>query len=218
MIAAIDLPLTRSWRGYVSALLEARLLCVASLLIAVTAQAQHAAPAQPPALVDRVLERIDRSLLHRCLTPEAGRAMSDLVAAGALAPVLGSDLTLARGDVRGDQIELVFHDQAQHSYSITLALPGAKTGQPSGKGARFLFYVDPSPDMNPRVVDTMLAAAALFDGAIPETALQRCAGADAPQADPRYPRAIALGSAVAEVLIVLFAIVFGLRAIRAGLT
>jgi hypothetical protein len=171
-------------------------------------------PAEPSALIDRVLDRIDRSLLRRCLTPDAGRAMSDLVAAGALTEVLGDDLVLARGDVGGDRIELRFQDPQQRSHTITLALPGAVSGQPDGKGARFLYYVSATADLTPAIRSTMLAAAAVFDGGIPETALRRCAGAEAPKADPRYPRSIALGSALLELMIVLAAVVFGLRALR----
>jgi hypothetical protein len=59
----------------------------------------------------------------------------------------------------------------------------------------------------------LLAAAALFDQAIPETALERCTGTEQ-QGDRRYPRALILASAVLEVLVILAAVVFGLRAIR----
>jgi hypothetical protein len=165
-------------------------------------------------LIDRVLDRIDQSLLHRCLTPEAGSAMNDLVATGALKPVLGDDLVLASGAVRGDQIELGFQDRQSRSIALTLALPGAKSGEPDGRGERFLYYLSAPADLTPAVRTKMLAAAALFDGAIPDTALRRCAGGEAPKADPRYPRSIALGSAVVELMIVLVAVVFGLRATR----
>jgi len=164
--------------------------------------------------VHRFLDRLDRMLSPRCLTPAAGAALTDLVAAGGLQPVLQDEFTILRGDVGGQQIELEIEDRIHHSYGITLALPGSKSGRPDGQGQRFLFYLAPTSSPNPRATTALLAAASLFDGVIPDTALARCSEGGEPHADRRYPRALILASAVMDVVIVLAAILFGLRAIR----
>ena len=141
--------------------------------------------------------------------------MEELVATGALQPVLASDFTLVGGSVRAQEVELEIQDRDRHSYRITLALAGSNRGTPDGQGARFLYYLAASErPPNPRATTALLALAALFDGAIPETALARCAGGDAPRGDRRYPRRLALASAVLEWSIVMASILYALRAIR----
>jgi hypothetical protein len=196
-----------------------RLLLLACCLIPLVGAPAGAQPAagEPnvPSLAHRLLDRLDRALSAECLTPAAGRVLSDLIAAGRLEPVLQSELTFAKGAVGSQQIELEIRDQAQRPYGVTLALPGTKVGTPDGQGARFLFYLSASPGPpNPRATRALLAAAVLFDGAIPDTALGRCAGGDESHTDRRYPRTIALASAMVEVSIIVAAIVFGLFAIR----
>ena len=97
---------------------------------------------------------------------------------------------------------------------VTLALPGTKDGEPFARGERLWAYVTRAKPLNPRVEEALLALARILDAAIPETALTACAGGEAPTADRRYPRVIALTSAVVEVLIVLVAVLFGVRAMR----
>src|SRR5262245_14282098 len=88
------------------------------------AGAQHA-PAAPS-----LLARLDQFLVTRCLTPDAGRALQDLVATGALRPALDNDFTLTTVDLSANQIFVKIEDRAQRSYGITLALAGAKGGKP----------------------------------------------------------------------------------------
>ena len=130
-------------------------------------------------------------------------------------PVLSSDFTLVRGDIRVDQIELEIRDDGQRPYGIVLAFAGARGGEPDGRGRNFLFYLTPSDaPRNDRARAALLAVAALFDRAIPDTAIQSCSGADTPRGERRYPRTLSLISAVVEALIVLTALLFGLWAVR----
>jgi hypothetical protein len=173
--------------------------------------------------VGPLISRLADRLVPRCLSPDVGRVMQDLVDARKIQALLSSDLTLVKGKVGANQIELEVQDSAQHAYGIALAISGSRSGSPDGQGRNFLFYVDaPAGPPDPRVTQALLAVAALLDDAIPDTALVRCSGADEggradgrsePHADRRYPRALALASALVQVLVIAAAIVFGLRAI-----
>ena len=167
-----------------------------------------------PSLMRRLADSVDRSLVSRCLTPAAGTAMSQVAASGALQPILGNDLTLKRGNVGADTIEIEIEDPSHQASVLTLALPGTRTEEPTERGTHFWFYLASSNPPNPRMQQSLLAMAKLFDAAIPETALAPCSGSNQPKEDPRYPRSIALGSAVAEVLIIIIAVLYGLRAIK----
>jgi hypothetical protein len=107
------------------------------------------------------------------LSPAVGQALQD-AATDALQPVLRSGFTVTRVDVRDDEIELEIQDQRSSPYGITLALRGSKrSAAPDGQGRNFLFYFTPSPaPANPDAATALLAAAARFDQAIPDTALQ----------------------------------------------
>jgi hypothetical protein len=207
-------------RRDVTAYRTRHLVALACCVVAASGAASASEDSAPgewnvPAPVHRLLDRLDRMLSPRCLTPAAGAALTRVVAAGGLQPVLQDEFTIVRGDVGGQQIELEIEDRIHHSYGVTLALPGTKSGRPDGEGQRFLFYLTPTTAPNPRATTALLAAAALFDGAIPDTALAQCSGGGGEtHADRRYPRALALASALADVVIVLAATLFGLRAIR----
>lgn len=156
----------------------------------------------------------------RCLTPAVGHAFENLVAAGALQPVLQSGFTLKGVGVRATQIEVEIEDGVHRSYGITLALPESQGGKPDGEGDHFLFFLAASPGPPNREATTaLLALASVFDHAFPETALECPARGDhAPPEERRCPRALALASALVEVAVevavLLAAILFGLRAIR----
>jgi hypothetical protein len=191
------------------------LACCVAIGATTCAGAATAPEASQPGVGSRLMARLERLLSAKCLTPDAGRTLTELVAAGRLQPVLPSDFTLVRGDIRADQIELEIRDQAQHSYGIALALAGSRGGTPDGQGRNFLFYLTPSPESpNERAAQALLAVAALFDEAIPDAAMQSCSGKDAPRGERRYPRTLSLAGAVVDVLIVLAATVFGLRVVR----
>jgi hypothetical protein len=195
----------------------ALLCCVAMFGRTAPARADSAAgagSAQPA--VRRFLDRLDQWARPRCLTPDAGRAMQDLVAAGALQPVLGTELSLAGGNVGPNQIDLEIEDQSHHAHAIAMALPGARGGTADGEGRHFLYYLKGRPDAaNSRPTTALLAIASLFDEAMPDSAFGGCSGGSEAQGDRRYPRAIALASAILELGIVLAAILYGLRAIAA---
>lgn len=167
-----------------------------------------------PPVIGGLWGRLNRALTHRCLSPAAGQAMSDLVATGALQSVLGGDFTLAGGKLSGDQIEVAVQDDAQRSYIVTLALPGVKEGDADGQGERFVFYLGAANPPNPRAANVLLELAARFDRAIPDSAFERCAGGDESRGERRYSRAVALTSAIVEAAIIVFAILFGWRAVR----
>jgi hypothetical protein len=158
------------------------------------------------------LERLGAAVADRCVTAEAGRALSEVVASGALAPILGDELTLVRGDVRANQIEVEVRERAQRAYVVTLVTSGAAAGPVAGRGRNFDFVLAPAPD-DPRTRAALLAIATAFDAAIPDRALARCTGGGESQADPRYPLPLILFSAVAQILVIAAAVVFGLRAL-----
>jgi hypothetical protein len=201
-----------------------RLAALVIVFIWSLALPRDAAPVRGESEADRnvrgsarlLVDRLDHALMARCLTPAAEQAMSGVVASGALHSVLGSDLSLVNGVVRASQIEVEIADRAQRSYRITLALPGVQEGKPDGEGRQFLFYLAATNPPHPRASRALLEIAASFDKAIPETALIRCSGTTEPQGDPRYPLGLALGSALAELAIIVTAMVYGLRAVRPG--
>jgi hypothetical protein len=106
------------------------------------------------------------------LTPAIGSVLQQ-VSSDALQPVLRGGFTVTRVDVFGDTIELEIRDQARAKYGVTLALSSsARDTPPDGRGRNFLFYVVPSDGpANPAATTALLAAAARFDEAIPDTAL-----------------------------------------------
>jgi hypothetical protein len=197
-----------------------RLSFAAVLLLTLNASLSGAAAADAEPL-QRLFAGLNHALVPTCLTPDVGSAMSNVVATGALQPVLGEDFTLVRGDIRDNQIELEIEDRAHQSYAVTLALQGARTEPADGHGRNFQFYLAPSTSPpNPRATAVLLGVAAQFDQGIPDTALAPCGGGDEDRGvggramgDGRYPRVLFLASAVAEVLIVVAAILFALRTI-----
>jgi hypothetical protein len=203
------------------------LACGVALLWSATpaAHAEPAAGAQNVPMIHRLLDPLEQFLVPKCITPAVDRVFNDLVAARAFQPVLGDGFTLERVEAHVDQIELEIQDGTHRQYGITLALT-SKSGKPDGQGRQFLFYLVASPSSpNLQAKTALLALASLLDEAIPETALVRCSGEahearGAPFAERRYPRALALASALAEVMVLLTAVIFGLRAVRprGGLT
>lgn len=176
----------------------------------------------------------------RCLTPEVEHALGPLVEGGGLQSALGQEFRLTRGDSGGNQIELEIQDQAQHPYGLVLALPESRSGPSDGAGLRFAYYLDPAAASNPGAKAALLAAGAIIDRAVPDTALQPCsqqpAGSEAdvdnapavappaeagaqsanssqPRPQRRYPLALALGSAIAQIAVVLVAILYGVWAV-----
>ena len=147
-----------------------------------------------------------------CLTPEVGKILGEIVAGGGLQPVLRDKFTLQGTAISADHIELHIADQQHQVYTITLAVPGSKPGTPDGEGSRFQFYLTTSP--NDEAATALLAAATVFDRAIPAAMLEGCAANDQhhtpPGWDRRCPRALALSSAIVQVAIVLATVVFGL--------
>jgi hypothetical protein len=193
------------------------LACCVALLGGATAA--HGAPAAGELdalhLLRGLLAPLDRLLTNRCVTPAANRVFEGLKAAGAFQRVVHDEFTLARVGAYPERIELEIQDAAHHPYAITLALRASKSGKPDGQGKHFLFYLEASASPpSAHATSTLLAAASLVDEAFPEAALERCAGGNAPHHDRRYPRALILASAMVELLILIAAIVFGLRAIR----
>jgi len=164
---------------------------------------------------------------RKCLTPAAGQALSDLVASGKIQAALTSEFSFVGGDVRGRRIDVEIQDREKRSYAVTLALPPAEErGEPRARGRQFLFYLPPSASPpSPRATDALLAIAGLFDQAVPETALAPCpeldpstthrAAGERPPGEPRVPRAVALVSAVVQVLALLAACLNAVRIVAA---
>lgn len=194
-----------------------RIVCGVALLLLASGNrgaADSAGDAGTSSLWRSFTSGVDRALVSRCLTPAAGTAMSELVAAGTLKPILGDAFTLKRGHVGGDAIQIELEDPLQRLYVLTLSPAGARTEEPAGRGARFWFYPAPTNPPDPRAQEVLLALAARFDAAIPDAAFAPCAGTNQPGEDPRYPRRLALASAVVETLIIIAAVLFSLRTIR----
>jgi hypothetical protein len=168
------------------------------------------------------------------------RALGPLVEGGGLQSALGKEFRLTRGDIGGNRIELEIQDQAQRPYGLVLALPESRSAPPDGAGLRFAYYLDPAAASNPSAKTALLAAGAIIDRAVPDTALQPCSqqlarsgaevegapdaappaaagapSADNPQPPPhrRYPLALALGSAIAQIAVLLVAILYGVWAV-----
>ena len=188
--------------------------CVSLLVLAGELGAQIAESQRGGSFVARLANRFRNELVPRCLTPATGAAMGEVVASGAVKSVLGSELTLESGSVRANQIELAVRRGAAARYIVTLALPGTKEGEPDARGIRFWIYVSGAEAQDPRTHEALLAVGRIFDAAIPETAMTVCGGSDQSAEEPRYPRVVALASAVVYGLILLIAITYGLRALR----
>jgi hypothetical protein len=107
--------------------------------------------------------------------PHLGPAVGSLLQAAAdhaLQPVVQNGLTVTRVDIHDDAIEVGVHDAHDAAYAVTLALPSAKHGaRPDGRGRNFVFYLSPSSGISRDAATALLASAALFDEAIPESAL-----------------------------------------------
>lgn len=170
---------------------------------------------------------VTRSTSGRCLSPDVGRILQELVAAGALRSALG-DFTFESGNIGIDRIELAIRDANPGTYAIVLELKDRRAERPDGQGQRFSFFLVPPPGPSHASASrALLAAATLFDQAIPETALVRCAGETDPNAaaagdhrgtrppmERRFPRWILLASAVFQVAVVAMAMAFGIRTLR----
>jgi hypothetical protein len=161
-----------------------------------------------------------------CLTPAVGSALSEVVAAGGLTPVLAAEFTLARTSIQGNHIEVEIRDRDQRAYAVTLALPGSGYGEQHDKGRLFLFHLaPPAGPPNPRATAALLAIASIFDAAIPDTALVPCPQTDRPRerehqapaetgqpqarGERRYPRWLALAGAAAQLAIIVAACLYG---------
>lgn len=161
----------------------------------------------------------------QCLTPAAEPALKQLIASSAFRETLGSDRTLKDVRLSGAEIEMVVDDTDGTRYQIRLAAPGASSRAPAGIGRRFVFYLTSSSDQpDADAARALLSAAALADQAIPDSAFAACnTPRDTPMPEQvpqpifreEYPRALALVSAIVQLLILLTAVVFGRRAIRA---
>jgi len=199
----------------------AALACLAAVCAGTTA-AQPTAPAVGEARVARLLRRLLEPLNQRltvpCLTADVSRVFDELTAKDAFRDLLGTQFTLAGGGVYPDHIDLQIRDAGQHSSRIRLAVPESARGTPDGKGRHFLFYLETAPVApTAQAASVLLAVATLLDTSLPDTVVARCGGGDPAVSEHRYPLALALVSAVAEATIVLLAILFGVRAIRAPL-
>lgn len=160
----------------------------------------------------------------RCLTPEAGLALQRVVATGALHGVLGPKLKLQKLNVTGQHVELAVSDERQREHGITLALPNATSGPADGQGRQFSYHLTPTADHPSEVANALLAAAALFDQAIPQTAIVSCAGDPLPPVEQKAAiqeagssRGVAFVSALAQIAVLVVATVVGLYVVRRAL-
>ena len=156
----------------------------------------------------------------RCLTPDTGRVLRDVLATGAVQRRLPSGFSIENVEIAGQAIALSVLDPEQVRYELTLRVaPAEKTGR-----RRFTFAIGDGSHPPPRAVgDALVAAAGILDDAIPDALLADCSSsADDPGGRAagtegthalRLPPALALVSAVAEVSIIVAAIVFSLAAI-----
>jgi hypothetical protein len=192
-----------------------RVLLAALTALLLSGSAAAAEPPTAPGIGVGVRAGLERLLYARCLTPDAGAALNRLVESGRLASVLPREWTLTRGAVGSEEIGIEVRDPAQHLHAVTLALVERGDAAPDGRGRNLIFYLSPSAsaaDAPARPI--LLALAAAFDAAIPDSAIQPCAGKDAPRGERRYPRRVALLGGLAEIAIVLAAIGYGLRALH----
>lgn len=191
-----------------------RMLLVCGAIVLGAAFPARADEQAASSLLSRMDGRADTLLLPRCITPAAGHAFEDLIEAGAVRAALPSDFSMTSGVIHDNEVELKIEDAEHHAYAITLALTASNQGRPDGQGRNFLFYFAPAATpADARAASALLALASLFDGAVPDAGLVYC-GANEPHSDRRYPRGLILASAVAEGLVVLAAIIWGMRAIR----
>ena len=134
----------------------------------------------------------------RCLTPDAGRVVGDVLAAGAVQRHLPGGFTIENVEIGGQAIALTVLDPEQVRYQLTL------TVAPTGKAGprRFVMAVGDGSRSPPRdVADALVAAAGVLEEAIPDSALADCAsGADDPggrAAGPGAPHALTASPALA---------------------
>lgn len=166
--------------------------------------------APQPSLLRRLFARVDDLVTVRCLTPASGEALQRAVADGVLQAALGNTYKVSKGGIQPHHIDIEIRDRSGAAHAVRVAIRGSESGPADGAGAVFDFYLrDAGAD--PRTRAALLAVAAAVDAAIPEATLERCAGSDAPHADRRYPRALALGGAFVQLLIVIAALFLALR-------
>jgi hypothetical protein len=167
------------------------------------------------------------SATTRCLTPDTGRVITDVLATGAVQRRLPNGVAIENVEIGGQEIALSVLDPQHVRYEVRLQV--APTTRRAGKtgGRNFTFAIADTP--NPpaqELADALFAAAGLLDDGIPDSLLVDCSsragdpggrsgGPDASHA-LTLPPALALVSAVAEVSIIIAAIVFGIGAIARG--
>jgi hypothetical protein len=186
------------------------LLAAAMLCLSCWSGAALAAVAPRPTLLQRLFARVDDLVATRCLTPASGEALQGAVAAGALQAALGEGFELSKGGIQPHHIDIEIRDGDGNAHVVRVAIRGSESAAADGAGGVFDFYLRDSA-ADPRARQALLAIAAAVDAAIPETTLERCAGAGAPHAERRYPRLLALSAAVLQVLVVTAALIFALR-------
>ncbi|MFN8644614.1 MAG: hypothetical protein U0802_24230 [Candidatus Binatia bacterium] len=171
-----------------------------------------------PALADeplfaRLRHGLATRLADRCITPAVDGVFQQLVEDGAFARAIGAGFTLADGNTRDERIQLAIEDVAGRRYTVALA-PRPRPGQHAdGEAGAFTLYVDRSAgDPPPAAATALLAAATALGKAIPDSAFAPCAAGDAGTGS----RSAALANALAQIGVVLAALVFGVRRLGAG--
>jgi hypothetical protein len=146
----------------------------------------------------------------RCITSAAGERFQERIAAGAVRAALGSDFAMTGGAIHDGTVHLQVDDADHRRYEILLTLTAADRGPPAARGRNFLYYFGtPPPPADSRAAAALLTLAALFDDAVPDTALSSCG---APPTG--YSRLLFVASALVEIVIIAAAIIWGIRAIR----
>lgn len=160
---------------------------------------------------------------RRCFTPAAENALRTLLTTGALNTSLAPSLTFSGVNVSVDEIVLRAEDTRRQQHAVTLSLDSLTNRQADGRGKQFAYYLTAPLPTDPRVRQALLSSSDLIDRAVPAAALVDCspdedhAPPDAPaQRQPDHvTRAVALSSAVMQILVLVLATVFGWRAITA---
>lgn len=158
----------------------------------------------------------------QCLTPAAEDALRRVLTTGELRRTLAPSLTFSGVSVSADAIVVRADDEGRQPHAITLTLESPIDRPADGRGKRFAFYLTPSLPTDSSVRKALLDAGDMIDRAVPDAALGKCS-LDEDHAPPSTPprrqsdhvtRAVALLSAVVQVVVLGAATVFGWRGIR----
>lgn len=160
-----------------------------------------------PAAAQQLRGLIERLTMELCVTPVVGEVFQTLVATQAFKPALGDAFTLQGGSASNDRLELVLQDARQQPHRITLALGNVRGLERVGSGHRFEFYLTVDEAREATATQALLDAAAILDAAMPDAAFAACASKEQSESDPMVP----LASAGAQTLVLLAAVIYGLR-------